>query len=159
MNECSPPRKPLSPQNLVCRPFGEQLFRVTFDCTSVGLAVVACDGLCLLANRALTCLLGYSLKDLLGTNLGELVYPEDRSLEEPLARQMECGILSSYNIKHRYRHKNGRVIWAYSYIALVLSGELYKCRVLQVQQLARLHLSLNGHESSFHGSDDSLPAR
>jgi PAS domain S-box-containing protein len=159
MNECCTLRDPSSPLSLVSRPFGEQLFRVTFDCTSVGLAVIACDGLCLLANRALTCLLGYPLNELLGTDLRELVYAEDRSLEEPLARQMACGILSSYNVKHRYRHKNGHVIWAYSYIAMVPSGELYKGCVLQVQKLARSPLSPSCHGSANHGSDESPPAR
>jgi len=69
--------------------------------------------------------------------LRELVYAEDRSLEEPLARQMARGILSSYDVKHRYRHKDGHPIWALSYISLVQSGDLCKCRILQVQEIAR----------------------
>jgi PAS domain S-box-containing protein len=128
---------PLLPLNSVYRSFGEELFRITFDCTSIGSAVIACDGRCLLANPALTGLLGYSLDELLGTDLRELIYAEDRSFEEPLARQMARGILSSYDVKHRYRHKDGHPIRALSYISLVQSGDLCKCRILQVQEIAR----------------------
>ena len=133
---CTPLDSPVPP-NSVYQSFGEELFRVTFDCASIGSALIACDGPCLLVNPALIGLLGYSLDELLGTNLRELVYAEDRSLEEPLARQMARGILSSYDVKHRYRHKDGHPIWALSYISLVQSGDLCKCRILQVQEIAR----------------------
>ena len=145
MKEYCTPLDSSAPPNSVYQSFGEQLFRVTFDCTSIGSALIACDGPCLLVNPALTDLLGYSLDELLGTDLRELVYAEDRSLEEPLARQMARGILSSYDLKHRYRHKDGHPIWAFSYISLVQSGDLCNCRILQVQEIARSRPPPNYH--------------
>jgi len=150
---------PLLPLNFVYRSFGEELFRIAFDCTSIGSAVIACDGRCLLANPALSGILGYSLDELLGTDLRELVYPEDQSFEAPLARQMARGILSSYDVKHRYRHKDGHPIWALSYISSVRSGDLCKCRILQIQEIVRSRSPPNYQGSAIEGSDRSLMAR
>jgi PAS domain S-box-containing protein len=158
MNDYCTLLDPLLPLNFVYRSFGEELFRITFDSTSIASAVIACDGPCLLANPALTGLLGYSLNELLGTDLRELIYAEDRSSEEPLARQMARAILSSYDVKQRYRHKDGHLIWALSYISLVQSSDLRKCRILQVQEIARwLPRPISGDRNERQASGELIP--
>jgi hypothetical protein len=53
MKEYCTPLDSSVPPNSVYQSFGEELFRVTFDCASIGSALIACDGPCLLVNPAL----------------------------------------------------------------------------------------------------------
>jgi diguanylate cyclase (GGDEF)-like protein/PAS domain S-box-containing protein len=97
----------------------ERLFRLCFERTPIGKALVTLDGRCLDVNQALCDILGYSEAELLGLSFEVATHPDD--LEAGLAhfRELVEGGGSSYRMEKRYIHKSGRVIRAQLDVAIL----------------------------------------
>jgi PAS domain S-box-containing protein len=86
-------------------------FRLIFQHSGVGMALLTPDGRFLRVNPGFEQLLGYDSKELSGRRLVELTHPQDAS---QLHSQSELGIevpSSKYERERLFKHKGGRGVW------------------------------------------------
>jgi PAS domain S-box-containing protein len=89
----------------------EDRFRLLFEHSGVGMALLSSEGDFLQANPALVQMLGYPVEELLGRHVTDLMYAEDRSsgggdhlrdkVNEP-----------QYEKEKRFLHRSGRLVWS-----------------------------------------------
>ncbi len=84
-------------------------FRAVFEHASVGIGLLAKDGVWLSTNDALCQLVGYSRDELRQMTMHQLTHPDDVA-SEPTADQGACYATTS-KAEKRYLHKNGESIW------------------------------------------------
>ncbi|MGH7267547.1 MAG: hybrid sensor histidine kinase/response regulator [Candidatus Rokuibacteriota bacterium] len=97
----------------------EERFRSAFEDSAIGMALQGLDGRYIRVNRALCQALGYSADELLAGSFHAVTHPEDQDVDVEHDRRMLAGELSSYQTEKRYRHKEGRVVWALASVSLV----------------------------------------
>jgi two-component system, cell cycle sensor histidine kinase and response regulator CckA len=91
----------------------ERLYRSTFDAAPVGIVHVGVDGKWLRVNQRLCDLLGYSREELQSAAVQELVQAGEADDEAMSSRRMAEGKLDHYVVREkRYRHRDGRFVWA-----------------------------------------------
>jgi len=97
------------------RPFrdeaGPEWFRRAFDHAAMGLEWLSADGIILHANRYLGEILGYPPERLIGRSFRDLTLPQDLTEEEPLLARLRQGLIASYTVEKRYRHRSGAPVW------------------------------------------------
>jgi PAS domain S-box-containing protein len=86
-------------------------FLSVFDCSPVGMALVAYDGRWIRVNSALCEILGYSEQELLATDFQSLTHPDDLDADLFYAQKVFTGQLRFYHFEKRYIHKQGHVVW------------------------------------------------
>jgi PAS domain S-box-containing protein len=89
----------------------EQKFRLMYENTSVGIAVISLDFNIMDANRAYCDMLGYTREELLGKTLKDITDPStlDNNLE--LQRQLKERIINSYQVEKKFIHKKGHLVY------------------------------------------------
>lgn len=97
----------------------EQLWRLTVENSPVGMALVATDGRLMAVNRALSEMLGYDATTLREKSFQEVTHPEDLDEDLELLRQTLAGHRSSYRLRKRYLHADGRIVWGDLSVALL----------------------------------------
>ncbi len=98
---------------------GEELFRSTFEYSSVGLAHVALDGSWMRVNHKLCEILGYGSEELLATTFQAITEPEDLAEDMALVQQLVNGEINEYTLEKRYIHKQGHHVWANLTVSLI----------------------------------------
>lgn len=89
----------------------EARFRLSFDHSPIGMAVTGLDGRCLMANRALSELVGYPRIQLLaGMNFQQITHPADLEAEFDKMQWLLSGAAETYRVEKRVIHRSGRVI-------------------------------------------------
>ncbi|HEV7405961.1 MAG TPA: PAS domain S-box protein [Chthoniobacteraceae bacterium] len=78
---------------------------------AVGMAVVSPEGRWLKVNAYLCEMLGYEEEELLGMTFQELTHPEDLAIEQPYLLKLTAGAIDHYQLKKRYFHKAGHLVW------------------------------------------------
>jgi PAS domain S-box-containing protein len=97
----------------------EERFRRAFDDAPIGIALVSPEGRWLQANRVLCDLLGYSEVELAATDFQTVTYPEDLEKDLTLVAEVLSGRRASYQMEKRYRHRDGRLVYAMLSVSLV----------------------------------------
>lgn len=90
----------------------EERFRRAFNDAAVGMALMAPDGRFLRVNEALCEIVGYTAQELLGLTFQAITHPEDISIHEVAMQQAMRRTPRRYQVEKRYRHKEGRIVWA-----------------------------------------------
>jgi PAS domain S-box-containing protein len=98
---------------------GEELFRSTFENTSIGLAHVALDGTWMRVNQKICDILGYDSAELLATTFQAITEPADLAEDLDLVQQLVNGEINEYTLEKRYIHRQGHHIWANLTVALI----------------------------------------
>ena len=100
----------------------ENRFRTAFEDAPYGMCMTDLNGRFLHANSALCRMLGYSTQELLAGAWQQITHPDDleRSLE--IAAQFRKGVATTLELKKRYLHKRGEVVWVHLKISLVKDG-------------------------------------
>jgi PAS domain S-box-containing protein len=87
-------------------------FRLVFEHSGVGMALLTPEGRFLQANPALVQFFGYKAKELTGRRLIDLAYPEEL-LEQSSSTELGLKVPPNlYERERRYRSKDGREVWA-----------------------------------------------
>ena len=97
----------------------EQRFRATFEQAVVGMAHVSLDGRWLRVNQRMCDLLGYSAEELLQRTFASLTHPDDVQADLVARQKLAAGEIQAYRREKRYIRKDGRLVWASLYVALV----------------------------------------
>ncbi len=106
----------------------EELFRHTFEYTSMGFCHVALDGTMSRLNDKFCEIVGYSQEELSGTTFQAITEPADLAKDLALVEQLLNGDINEYTLEKRYVHKEGHHIWVCLTVSLVreikVAGEL-----------------------------------
>src|SRR5262249_3213166 len=97
----------------------EVRFRVMFEDSGSGMALVDMQGHPVKCNPALQRLLGYSEEELCVMAFTEFTHPADQALDWGLYAELMDGKRDKYEIEKRYITRDGRVIWANLVVTLV----------------------------------------
>jgi PAS domain S-box-containing protein len=89
----------------------EERFRLLFEHSPLGLALVAPDYRLVDFNPAYCAMLGYTADELRGKTFLEITHPDDRALDLGYAADLLGGKIAHYTLEKRYLHKDGHVIW------------------------------------------------
>jgi diguanylate cyclase (GGDEF)-like protein/PAS domain S-box-containing protein len=89
----------------------QERFRTAFDHAPIGMALIAPDGRCFRANRALAQMLGRAEDELSGVSLLALTHPDDRAEVGDTMQRALSGAGTAYRIEQRYIHADGRPLW------------------------------------------------
>jgi PAS domain S-box-containing protein len=97
----------------------EELFRHTFEYTSMGFCHVALDGTMSRLNQKFCEIVGYSQAELAGTTFQAITEPADLAEDLALVEQLLNGDITEYALEKRYIHKQGHHVWVYLTVSLV----------------------------------------
>ncbi len=101
----------------------EERFRSAFEDAAVGMALVGLDGRWLRVNRSLCAFVGYGEAELLATDFQTLTHPADLDADIGFVRQLLAGARATYQMKKRYFHKDGHLVWVLLAVSLVRGGD------------------------------------
>ncbi|MCW2791494.1 MAG: sensor signal transduction histidine kinase [Nocardioides sp.] len=96
-----------------------ELWRLTWQHSPIGMALVGPEGHLLMVNRALSEMLGSSVEELSQRGFQELTHPEDLDTDLQLFERALAGEIDSYRLRKRYLHARGHVVWGDLSVALV----------------------------------------
>ena len=98
----------------------EDLFRVTFDLTAIGMAHVGPQGNWLRVNKKLCGITGYSAGEMLsGMTFQQITHEEDLDTNLELVQKLLTGEIQTYDMEKRYIRKDGSPIWVHITVSLV----------------------------------------
>lgn len=97
----------------------EERFRLAFENSGIGMALVAPDGRWLKVNKSLCEMVGYSESELLEIDFQTITQPEDLEKDLEHVKRLLEGAISNYSIEKRYLRKDGRSIWVQLNVSLV----------------------------------------
>ncbi|GAB6195634.1 PAS domain S-box protein [Lysobacter xanthus] len=90
----------------------EALFRATFEQAPVGIAHVGLDGQWLRVNQTLCDFLGRDAGQLLTHGFQDITHPDDLEADLALVQQLLDDRIDRYELRKRYVHRDGRLLWA-----------------------------------------------
>lgn len=88
-----------------------EMFRVAFDYSAIGMALVLHTGRWHRVNRSLCEILGYSESELLARDFQDFVHPNDRLTSMAKLEQLLQSKIATSQIEMRCVHKDGHAVW------------------------------------------------
>lgn len=138
-----------------------EMFRVAFDYSTIGMALVFHTGRWHRVNRSLCELLGYSESELLEKDFRDFVHPDDRFSSMTKLEQLLRSKVATYQHEMRCVHKNGQTVWVLWSVsqALVEASESVQL-IFQLQSITDRKVAEERllHEA-FHDTLTGLPNR
>lgn len=98
----------------------ETRFRLAFDYSPIGVALVSLDGHWLKVNQALCDIVGYSESEMLKINFQTITHPDDLETDLNYVKQLYDGEISSYHMEKRYIRKDKKITW------ILLTGSIIR---------------------------------
>ncbi len=89
----------------------EATHRAMFHNTSVGMELLAPDGILKDVNAAFESIVGMLKGEMAGKSILDFTHPDDRELTENLIEELRSGARHSARLEKRYVHKDGRLVW------------------------------------------------
>lgn len=137
------------------------LYRVAFEYSTIGLALLFTSGQWYRVNRTLCEMLGYSEQELLLKRFQELVHPDERFASMTKVEQLLRNNVPISQTELRCIHKAGHVVWvlwSVSQVMLEASGTIQ--HVFQIQNITdrKIAEELLVHDA-FHDTLTGLPNR
>lgn len=100
----------------------EERFRLSFDSSAIGMAIVSLEGIWLKVNPAMCGMVGYTAAEMQATDFQSLTHPDDLEEDVASARKLAAGETTSYQMEKRYFHKDGHLVWARLSVAIARSA-------------------------------------
>jgi len=112
----------------------EERFRLTFDQSPIGKAIVGLDHRFQRVNAELCRITGYSEEELTSRTFADITHPDDLDADIQQARDVAIGKIDHYQIDKRYIRKNRETVWVRLSVRLMkdAAGEpLYSLRMME----------------------------
>ncbi|MFZ2169629.1 MAG: PAS domain S-box protein, partial [Methylococcaceae bacterium] len=97
----------------------EERFRMAFQNSAIGMALVEVDGRWLKVNDALCRILGYAEQELLRKTFQDITHPDDLESDLNFVAQLLAGKIDHYQMEKRYFHKDGHAVWVLLSVSLL----------------------------------------
>lgn len=104
------------------RQAAEHRWRVTFERSPIGAAVVGTDGVIQQVNDALTGILGYRRQELLGTGFASITFLDDVEADRRLFTELVSGRRESYELAKRYLRRDGQIVYGMLHVGAIRDG-------------------------------------
>ncbi len=101
----------------------EAMFRLVFDKSPIGAAIVSLDWTITRVNEQLCEFLGYPEDELVGMSIDQLLHPEDVEEARNRLDQLLNGECDHLYAESRYIRKNGATVWGYRSVRLLRSDD------------------------------------
>ncbi len=101
----------------------EERFRLAFEHSGIGIALVGLDGRWIRANQALCAMLEFTEAELKELTFQDLTHPEDQYVGRDLAPRLVRGDAPMLQVENRYRRKDGSYLWARLSATLLRDGD------------------------------------
>lgn len=138
-----------------------EMFRVAFDYSNIGMALVFHTGRWHRVNRSLCEILGYSEQELLDKNFKDLIHPDDRFAAMAKLEQLLRKKVATYQTETRCIHKLGHEVWVMWIVsqALVENSDATHL-IFQIQNITdRKEAEQRLLHDAFHDTLTGLPNR
>ena len=100
----------------------EDRYRNAFTSAAIGMALIAPDGRFAQVNDSFCELVGRTAEELCALGWRDITHSDDIDLDRELVQSLLAGEIRSYQIEKRYRHRDGRDVWALITVSLVRDG-------------------------------------
>lgn len=90
----------------------EQKFKIAYNNSPMGIAIVGLDGAFLDVNPEICNILGYDKDELMEMSFQEITHPDDLDKDLIHTEKLKKREISNYQTEKKYLHKDGHVIWA-----------------------------------------------
>ena len=90
----------------------DDVFRIAFEQSAVGVAITVPSGEHLHANKAFCDFVGYSMEELHTRRMLDLTHPDDRPRASAARDRLVRGEISQVSWERRFVHKSGLTFWA-----------------------------------------------
>ena len=118
----------------------EEQFRRTFQYSGSGIVFISLNYHFLRVNNGFCKMLGCTESDLLGKAIRDVIHPEDRLVGDELERRVLSGEMETFQIKKRFLHKDGTVIWGLVSYTLIRDSQNKPLHfVSHIQDLTESH--------------------
>lgn len=118
-------------------PFTEEQFAAAFEFAGVGMALLDTRSKAVRVNRALCQMLGRSSREFARCDPLDIGHPDDVARDAELRALLLAGTFPSYQFEKRFRHKDGRIVWAHQTCTLVRDAAGLPAHfIVQVQDLS-----------------------
>ncbi|MBL8027298.1 MAG: PAS domain S-box protein [Fibrobacteres bacterium] len=94
-------------------------FRMLFDRSPVGKAIVGLDKRFIRCNEAFCKFIGYAENEIIGKTIADITFPEDINIGMLEMQQLSNGKLEVSTVQKRYLRKDGSIVWGEIKISLV----------------------------------------
>ena len=102
---------------------GDEYYKEFFESAAAGLVIVDRDRNFLAVNDRYCEITGYSRKKLLTMNSGQIVYPDDKSMDIAEIGRLISGESRSFGCDLRYVHANGSILWVHKQVSVLRGTE------------------------------------
>jgi|GEM_PF-3731614 len=89
----------------------EAQFKLAFEHSLIGMALISPDGKWKRVNKSLCQMLGYSEQEMKSLSVHNLTHPDDRERSLAMLNELSSGSLERTKFEKRYLHRNGSTIW------------------------------------------------
>ncbi len=101
----------------------EEQFRMAFNYSSIGMALVSTEGKWLKVNQKLCDIVGYTEEEMLQRTFMDITYPDDVETDLNLVKKTATEPFQNLQREKRYLHKNGNVIWVLVNISILKNDD------------------------------------
>jgi diguanylate cyclase (GGDEF)-like protein/PAS domain S-box-containing protein len=101
----------------------EQRWKLAFEHSPVGAAIVNPDGTFAKVNDAFVAMLGYPPQQLLRLRFSDLTHPDDVGPNLQLFADLLDGRRTSYQMEKRYLHADGHLVWTMLHVGAIFDDE------------------------------------
>jgi len=142
------------------REAAEHRWRVTFERSPIGAAIVDTDGSILQVNDALIQMLGYSRAELLGRDFAFVTHPDDIDVDLSLFAELMSGRRDSYELAKRYLRRDGAVLYGLLHVGVIRDENGITSIVSQVNDVTQTkHAEDRLAHQALHDPLTDLPNR
>lgn len=114
---------PLPDGRFPASPILDDIFPDILNHSAIGMATADLNGRIRRVNQAFCQMLGYTPSELIGRSFETITHAEDVPLEREKANQLRTGQTDNYQLRKRYLHKEGRIVWGLLTLSLITNSD------------------------------------